>query len=58
MFALLVISVILLSNPLGILVFITSTAWGIFTILSNVKRINMMGVLLMPTIIIYLMNQI
>ena len=58
MFTLLTISVILISNPLGILVFIASTAWGIFTILSNVKRINMMGVLLMPTIIIYLTNQI
>ncbi|MBS3084183.1 tripartite tricarboxylate transporter permease [Candidatus Pacearchaeota archaeon] len=58
MFALLTISVIILSNPLGIVVFITSTAWGIFTILSNVKRINMMGVLLLPTIIIYLTNQI
>ncbi|MEK6793084.1 MAG: tripartite tricarboxylate transporter permease [Nanoarchaeota archaeon] len=58
MFALLTISVIILSNPLGLLVFTTSTAWGIFTILSNVKRINMMGVLLVPTIIIYLTNQI
>jgi len=57
MFSMLVVSVILLSNPLGIVVFITSTAWGIFTILSNVKRINMMGVLLLPTIILYLTNQ-
>ena len=57
MFGILLISIILLSNPLGLLVFITSTAWGIFAILSNIRRINLMGVLLVPTIIIYLTNQ-
>lgn len=57
MLLILLIAVIIISNPLGLLVFITSTAWGIFTIQSNVKRINMMGVLLLPTIILYLTNQ-
>lgn len=56
MLSILFIAVIILSNPLGIVVFITSTVWGIFTIKSNIKRINMMGVLLIPTIIIYLTN--
>ena len=57
MLTILSIAVIILSNWPGFLVFITSTAWGIFAILSNVRRINMMGVLLLPTIIIYLTNQ-
>ncbi len=45
---------ILFSNPLGIIVLITATALGIFTILSNSRRINLMGSLLVPTIIFYL----
>lgn len=57
MFLILTTAVFALSNWLGLIVFITSTAWGIFAILSNVRRINMMGVLLLPTIIIYLTNQ-
>ncbi|MEK6915214.1 MAG: tripartite tricarboxylate transporter permease [Nanoarchaeota archaeon] len=58
MLAILSLAVIILSNWLGFLVFITSTAWGIFAILSNVRRINMMGVLLLPTIILYLTNNL
>src|SRR3989344_1288565 len=55
---LILISIVIISSSwLGLLVFITSTAWGIFAILSNVRRINMMGVLLFPTIIFYLTNQ-
>lgn len=55
---LILISVVIISSSwLGLLVFITSTAWGIFAILSNIRRINMMGVLLFPTIIFYLTNQ-
>lgn len=42
------------SNFLGIIVLITSTALGIFTIQSGIKRINLMGVLLIPTILFYL----
>jgi putative membrane protein len=57
MLTILTTAVIILSNPLGIVVFITSTSLGIFAILSNIRRINMMGVLLIPTIIIYLTNQ-
>jgi putative membrane protein len=45
---------LIFSNFLGIIVFITSTALGIFTILSGVRRINLMGVLLIPTILFYL----
>lgn len=43
-----------LSNWLGILVLITASALGIFTIASNVRRINLMGALLIPTIVFYL----
>jgi len=57
MFIILTLAVIFISNPLGLVVFITSTSLGIFAILSNIRRINMMGVLLIPTIIIYLTNQ-
>jgi len=46
--------VIFISGFLGLLVFIVATAVGIFGILSNVRRINLMGVLVIPTIIIYL----
>lgn len=45
---------IIFSNPLGLLVLITSTSIGIFTILSNSRRINLMGSLLIPTIVFYL----
>ena len=45
---------LIFSNPLGILVLITSTSLGIFTILSNSRRINLMASLLIPTIIFYL----
>ncbi|MEK6909075.1 MAG: tripartite tricarboxylate transporter permease [Nanoarchaeota archaeon] len=58
MLLILTFAVIILSNLLGLVVFITSTAWGIFAIKSNIRRINMMGVLLIPTIIIYLTNQL
>lgn len=56
MLLILTLAVIFLSNVHGLIVFITSTAWGIFSIKSNVRRINMMGVLLVPTIIFYLTN--
>ncbi len=45
---------LMLSNFLGMIVLISSTALGVFTILSGVRRINMMGALLIPTIVFYL----
>ena len=56
MLSILLTAVIILSNLQGIIVFVTSTAWGIFAIKSNIRRINMMGCLLFPTIIFYLIN--
>lgn len=47
---------IVFSNWLGILVLITASALGIFCILSNSRRINLMGSLLIPSIIYYLIN--
>lgn len=52
---LLALFTIIFSNPLGFIVFITSTSLGIFTILSGARRINLMGALLMPTILFYLL---
>lgn len=40
---------------LALLVFITSTSLGIFTILSEIKRMHLMGCLLVPTIFFYLL---
>jgi putative membrane protein len=45
---------IVFSNILGLVVFLTATSLGIFTILSGARRINLMGVLLIPTILFYL----
>ncbi len=56
MLIILTTAVVTLSNIQGLIVFITSTAWGIFAIKSNIRRINLMGVLLVPTIIFYLTN--
>ena len=46
--------VVIFSNFLGVIVFITSTLLGIFAIQSGIKRIHLMGCLLLPTIIYYL----
>ncbi|OIO81509.1 hypothetical protein AUJ84_01035 [Candidatus Pacearchaeota archaeon CG1_02_32_132] len=46
--------ILLLSNFLGFLTFVVATSLGIYTILSGARRINLMGVLLIPTIISYL----
>lgn len=40
---------------LASLVFFTSTSLGIFTILSEIKRMHLMGCLLVPTILFYLL---
>ena len=42
------------TNPLGILVLATSTALGIFAILSESKRINLMGSIILPVVLFYL----
>ncbi|MEK6760922.1 MAG: tripartite tricarboxylate transporter permease [Nanoarchaeota archaeon] len=54
--ALIFISIIVLifSGILGFLVFLISTATGIYCISFNVRRTNMIGCLLLPTIILYL----
>jgi putative membrane protein len=51
---LLLIINLILSNALGILVLITGSSLGIFCILSRTRRINLMGALLIPTIVFYL----
>jgi len=43
------------TNALGLLVLITSSFLGIYCILSDSKRINMMGSLIIPSIIYYLL---
>ncbi|MEK6914344.1 MAG: tripartite tricarboxylate transporter permease [Nanoarchaeota archaeon] len=40
---------------ISLLIFITSTSLGIFTISSNIKRMHLMGCLLVPTILFYLL---
>lgn len=45
---------IILSNWIGLIVLITGTALGVFCIVSGVRRIQMMGCLLVPSIIYYL----
>ncbi len=51
---LLVIVVFLMSGILGLAVLTASTLTGIYCISLKVRRINMMGCLLLPTILIYL----
>lgn len=51
---LLSILIILISGIVGFLVFIVSTATGIYCILQNVRKTQMMGCLLIPTILLYL----
>ena len=46
--------VLLVSGILGLVILIISTLTGIYSISLKVKRSNMMGVLLLPTIILYL----
>ena len=46
---------IIFTGFLGILIFITSAALGITTILLGIKRMHLMGALLIPTILFYLL---
>ncbi|MFH1503250.1 MAG: tripartite tricarboxylate transporter permease [Candidatus Diapherotrites archaeon] len=48
------IIILLISGILGFIVFIISTITGVYCISLNVKRTQMMGCLLIPTIILYL----
>ncbi|MEM4271498.1 MAG: tripartite tricarboxylate transporter permease [Candidatus Pacearchaeota archaeon] len=45
---------ILFTNPLGLLILVTATSLGIFAIASESRRINLMGALIMPSIIYYI----
>jgi putative membrane protein len=47
--------VLFFSGPVGFLVFIISTSLGMLTILKGIKRINLMGCLMIPTILFYLL---
>ena len=47
---------IIFSNMLGVLIFLIATSLGTFTILSGARRINLMGCLLIPTILFYFTN--
>ena len=49
-----VILVAVFTGVLGLLILVICTALGIFTNLVGVKRANLMGVLLLPTILFYL----
>jgi putative membrane protein len=51
---LLVVVNVSLSNLLGLVVLVTASALGVFCITSRVRRIQLMGVLLLPTIVFYL----
>jgi putative membrane protein len=53
---LLILSILVLtfSGIFGFFIFIISTSVGIFGILSNVKRTNLMGCLILPVILIYI----
>lgn len=53
-FLVLLIVNIIFSNLIGVIVLVGATSLGIFAILSNSRRINLMGSLLLPAIIFYL----
>lgn len=56
MFILIFVSIIvlILSGILGFLVFIISTFLGLYTILRGIRRTNLMGALMLPSILFYL----
>ena len=47
--------ILLISGILGLIVFVISTATGIYCIKLNVRKTQMMGCLLIPTIVLYLL---
>jgi putative membrane protein len=52
--ALIVFLTAVFTGPIGIFILLVCTALGIFTNMINVKRGNLMGVLILPTILFYL----
>ncbi len=52
--AFLIVSVAIISGPRGLLVMGTGTALGMYALLSESKRMHLMGCLLVPTIVYYL----
>lgn len=52
--AIIVIATLLISGFIGLLILIISTLTGIYCILTGIKRTNMIGCLILPTIILYL----
>lgn len=50
----LIIIIILVSNIIGLIIFILASLTGIYCISLKIKRTNMMGCLLIPTILFYL----
>ena len=54
-FIFLTIIITLFSGIIGLIIYITSTALGISCILLGIKRTSLMGCLLIPTILIYLL---
>ena len=54
-FILLIVNIIF-TNWLGIIVLISATSLGVFTILSGSKRINLMAALIVPAVVYYLTN--
>ncbi len=50
----LAVLILLISGILGFLVFVVSTAVGLYCIQLNIKKTQMMGCLLIPTILLYL----
>ncbi|MEK6846846.1 MAG: tripartite tricarboxylate transporter permease, partial [Nanoarchaeota archaeon] len=55
MLSVLLIVLIIFTNVTGIIVFLTGAALGIFTTQSNIRKINLMGCLMLPTILFYLL---
>ncbi len=50
----LVLLISIISGFIGVIIFVTGTAIGIFCITSKVRRINLMACLILPTILIYM----
>ena len=55
MLGILLTVLIIFTNLLGIIVFITGTSLGIFATQSSIRKINLMGCLMLPTILFYLL---
>ncbi len=56
MLVIILIVLIIFTNYLGLVVFITGSALGIFAIRSGIRQINLMGCLMLPTILFYFIS--